>query len=277
MESREQTVAKLQAMSKRMRRNMLEMALGAGYLGAHIGPGLSIVEIVAVLYGAVMRLDPKNPRWIERDRFLLSKGHGALALYTGLAEAGFISQDDLKTYEAPESFLTGQPAMFEDKGIEIASGSLGHGLSIGIGMSLAARKGHHSYTTYVVIGDGESNEGSIWEAAMAAAHYKLPNLTVIVDVNGIQSDGRCEAVLDMGRHEDKWRSFGWEALVVDGNDVGALFDAFNAPRQYPDKPRTMIAHTVKGKGVSFMENNNEWHHNRLSKPQHENAMKELAD
>lgn len=276
MEDRDETIARLAAMSKRMRRNMLDMAFGAGAMGAHIGPALSIVEIVAVLYGAVMRYDAKNPRWAERDRFLLSKGHGALALYTGLAEAGFITEDLLKTYEAPESYLTGQPAMTEELGIEIASGSLGHGLSIGIGMALAAQKAHLDYTTFVLIGDGESNEGSIWEAAMAAAHYKLPNLTVIVDANGIQSDGRCEAVLDMGSHEDKWRSFGWETITAPGNDVGALLDALTAPRAHPDRPRAVIAVTTKGKGVSFMENNNEWHHNRLTKAQHETAMKELA-
>ncbi len=277
MDPREQTVAKLQAMTKRMRRNMLDMALGAGSMGSHVGPGLSIVEIVAVLYGAVMRLDPKNPFWPERDRFILSKGHGALAFYTALAEAGIISREELKTYEEPESYLTGQPGMCMEKGIEVGSGSLGHGLSIGIGMALAGAKLHIPYQTYVVVGDGECNEGSIWEAAMAAAHFKLSSLTVIVDANGIQSDGRCEAILDMGPHEKKWESFGWEAAVVDGHDVGALFDAFTNPRAYPNKPRAIVAKTVKGKGVSFMENNNDWHHNRLTKAQHETAMAELAD
>jgi transketolase len=277
MELRELTVARLQAMAKRMRRNMLDMAYGAGSMGSHVGPGLSIVEIVAVLYGAVMRVDPNNPLWPERDRFILSKGHGALAFYTALAEAGLISRDELKTYEEPESYLTGQPGMCVEKGIEVGSGSLGHGLSIGIGMAIAGTKAQMPYQTFVVVGDGECNEGSIWEAAMAAAHFKLSNLTAIVDANGIQSDGRCETILDMGPHEKKWESFGWEAIVVDGHDVEALLDAFTAPRQYVNKPRVLIAKTVKGKGVSFMENNNDWHHNRLTQKQHESAMTELAD
>lgn len=271
------TVASLTTMARRMRRNMLDMALAAGVQGAHVGPAMSMNDILAVLYGKVMRIDPRNPLWEDRDRFLLSKGHGALALYVALAEAGIIPMDELKTYEAPESDLTGQPGLCVEKGIEIGSGSLGHGLAIGIGMALAGKKVHKDYQTYVLMGDGECNEGSVWEGAMSAAHLKLDNLTAIIDANGIQSDGVCEAILDMGPHEDKWRAFGWEAVVVDGHDITALLEVFAAPRQFPNRPRAIIAKTVKGKGVSFMENNNDWHHNRLTKALHETGMAGLAE
>jgi transketolase len=277
MEGGEETVARLRAMAGRMRRNALGMTLAAGPLGAHVAPGLSIIEICAVLYGSVMKLDPRNPSWPDRDRFLLSKGHGALALYTALAEVGFFPVEDLKTFEVPESFLTGQPAMCLEKGIEISSGSLGLGLSVGIGIALAGRKARRDYATYVLMGDGECNEGTVWEAAMAAAHFKLDRLVAVVDANGLQSDGPCTSILDMGSHEAKWRSFGWEAVAVDGHDVGALLDVFTAPRRDPGQPLVVIASTVKGKGVSFMENNNEWHHNRLTQAQYEAALKEVAD
>jgi transketolase len=277
MGDRERIVAELKARARRMRRSALGMALGAGPLGAHIAPALSIMEICAVLYGAVMKLDPRNPTWPDRDRFLLSKGHGSLALYTALAEAGFFSKDDLATFEVPESFLTGQPAMHLDKGIEIASGSLGLSLSIGVGVALAGKKAGRTYRTYVLMGDGECNEGTVWEAAMSAPHFKLPNLVAIVDANGMQSDGPCRAVLDMGSHEDKWRSFGWDTVRTDGHDVAALYEAFTAPRGGAERPLAVIATTVKGKGVSFMEGNNEWHHNRLTQQQYDAALLELAD
>lgn len=277
VDPRDEITAGLRAMALRMRRNALSMTLAAGSLGAHVAPGLSVIEICAVLYGAVMRIDPKNPSWPDRDRFLLSKGHGSLGFYTALAEAGFFAIEDLKTFEFPEGFLPGQPAMFLEKGIEISSGSLGHGLSVGIGIALAGRKTERHYTTYVLMGDGECNEGSVWEAAMAAAHFKLNKLVAVVDANGMQSDGPCNTIMDMGSHEEKWRSFGWEALTVDGHDVAALYDAFTTSRREPSKPMAVIASTVKGKGVSFMENNNEWHHNRLTQAQYDAAMKELSN
>jgi transketolase len=260
-----------------MRRNTLSMTLAAGPLGAHVGPALSIIDICATLYGGVMKLDPKNPAWPDRDRFLLSKGHGSVALYTALAEAGTIPIEELKSFEVPESSLTGQPAMCLEKGIEISSGSLGLGLSVGIGIALAGRKAKRGYSTYVVMGDGECNEGTVWEAAMAGAHFKLDRLVAVVDVNGMQSDGPCASILDMGDHEAKWRSFGWEAVSVNGHDVGALLDTFTAPRREPGRPLAVIASTVKGKGVSFMENCNDWHHNRLTQVQYDAALKELAD
>jgi transketolase len=267
----------LRAMAARMRRTALAMTLRAGPLGAHVGPSLSIIDICAVLFGRVMRLDPLNPFWNERDRFLLSKGHGALGLYTALGEAGYLSADDLRAFETPEALLTGQPAMCVEKGIEISSGSLGLGLSVGIGVALAGRKSQRQYNTYVLMGDGECNEGTVWEAAMAASHFKLNRLTAIIDANGLQSDGSCRTIMDMGSHEAKWQSFGWETRSVDGHDVAALLDAFTSPRREPDAPLAVIARTVKGKGVSFMENNIEWHHNRLSQTQYDSALQELTD
>lgn len=264
-------------MADRMRRNALAMALGAGPLGAHLGSGLSVIEICAVLYGEVMKLDPRAPCWKDRDRFLLSKGHGCLGYYTALAEAGFLTVEELGTFERPEGFLSGHPSMHMEKGIELSSGSLGLGLSVGIGITLAGRRSGRTYTTYVLMGDGECNEGSVWEAAMAASHFKLDKLVAVIDANGMQSDGPCEAIMNMGEVEAKWRSFGWETVAVDGHDVGALYDAFTSPRRESNKPFIVIASTVKGKGVSFMENNNEWHHNRLTQAQYDAAMQELSD
>jgi transketolase len=269
------SITDVRAMAARMRRNILAMTFGTGPNGAHVAPALSIVEICAVLYGAVMQLDSRNPLWPDRDRFLLSKGHGALALYAALAEAGFLTPDELRTFEAPESLLSGQPTMCVEKGIEISSGSLGLGLSVGIGIALAGRKAGRRYRTFVLMGDGECNEGTVWEAAMAAAHFELGSLIVIIDANGLQSDGACDGIMNMGSHETKWSSFGWEARNVDGHDLGALVDSFVAPRDDHDRPLVIVASTVKGKGVSFMENNNLWHNNRLTQAQYDQALQEL--
>jgi transketolase len=272
----EQAVMELRAWACRMRKNVLAMGLRAGKLRAHLAPALSIVDICAVLYGKVMNVDAGNPFWLERDRFLLSKGHGSLALYTALAEAGFLTAKDLELFELPEGILPAHPAMRIGNGIEISSGSLGLGLSVGIGISLAGRKAGRSYRTFVLMGDGESNEGTVWEAAMAASHFKLDSLTAIIDSNGLQSDGSCSTIMDMNSHEAKWRSFGWETRCVDGHDVAALYEAFTAPRTEPGRPLAIIASTVKGKGVSFMESNNEWHHNWLTQDKYDAALQELT-
>ncbi len=211
-----------------------------------------------------------------RDRFLLSKGHGSLGLYAALAEVGFLSRQELELFELPEGILPVHPAMQIEKGIEISSGSLGLGLSVGVGVALAGRMAQLPYRTYVLMGDGECNEGSVWEAAMAAAHFRLSNLTAIIDSNDLQSDGPCRDVMNMQSHEEKWRSFGWETRLVDGHDIEALYEAFAAPRHAPDKPVAIIATTVKGKGVSFMENDNKWHHNVLAADQYDAAIEELA-
>ena len=262
MTSKNQIIQNIEKMANRMRKNALDLALSAGNNGAHLGSGLSIIEIMAVLYGGIMKIDPKNPRWGERDRFILSKGHGTLGYYTALAEAGLISFEELSTFEKNGGFLPGQPVMNMDKGIEFSSGSLGHGLSLGVGVALAGKKRGQSYKVYVLMGDGECNEGSVWEAAMAAKHYKLSNLVAIIDGNDMQSDGaRCDIMA--ADYETIWKGFGWDVATVDGHNVSSIYETFRAGTR-TDIPRVIIARTVKGKGVSFMEYNNEWHHNRLT-------------
>lgn len=276
MERDRYNAAELLLLASRIRRRILDMALGVGSASSHIASGLSIADIMAVLYGAVLHVDPTNPTWPERDRFILSKGHGAMAWYAALAESGFLSDEDIGTFGGNNSKLTTHPVYLPEKGIEYASGTLGMGLGLGVGIALAARKKNLSFQTYVLIGDGESNEGSVWEGVMAAAQFGLGSLTAIVDVNRMQSDGKSEGIMNMGSHEDKWRAFGWETYSAEGNDTTDLLRTFAVPRKEPEKPRAVIAHTVKGRGVSFMEHNNEWHHNRLSKAQYDSAITELT-
>lgn len=271
----EQKINEMILMAGRMREKALTLALSAGNKGAHIGPTLSIIEIMATLYGGVLNLDPKNPTWSDRDRFLLSKGHGALGLYVALAEAGFITSEELDTFEENDGFLPGQPTMNVEKGIEISSGSLGLGLSIGIGMALIGKQLKKKYRVYVLMGDGECNEGSVWEAAMAASHFKLNNLIAIIDYNKMQSDGKSKMIMDMDDLGLKWKSFGWEVTEVDGHNIFDLYKAFSSDTFSLNKPYLVLANTTKGKGVSFMENNKDWHHNRLTAQQYGLAMSEL--
>ena len=261
-----------QIAAKRMRRDSLAMSLAAGATGAHLGGGLSMIEIMAVLYLGVMRYDKKNTLWEGRDRFILSKGHGALAYYTALNQAGFIEDEELATFKANETFLYGHPSMNLSRGIEFSSGSLGHGLSLGVGSALALRrKSNTDSRVFVVIGDGECNEGMVWEAAASAAHFNLSNLVAIVDKNGLQYDGDTRRILSMDSLLDKWASFGWKVVSIDGHNVEQLLDALT---QRPAMPLVVIANTIKGKGVSFMENNPSWHHSRLTKVQFDQAMAE---
>jgi len=271
--TKDPVIQNIEAMAKRMRRKALDLALSAGNNGAHLGSGLSIIEIVAVLYGGIMKFHPDNPRWKERDRFILSKGHGTLGYYTALAEAGLITFEELSTFEKNGGFLPGQPVMNPDKGIEFSSGSLGHGLSLGVGVALAGKKQNAEFRVYVLMGDGECNEGSVWEAAMAARHYQLSNLIAIIDANDMQSDGaRCNIMA--ADYEAMWRGCGWDVVVTDGHDVGSLYETLRTANR-SDTPRVIIARTTKGKGISFMEGNNEWHHNRLTQAQYDIATGEL--
>jgi len=257
---------------RRMRIYALQMSLAAGPVGAHLGGGLSMMEIISALYFGVLKYDVANPLWELRDRFILSKGHGALAYYAALSLAGFIDEKDLATFKSNDTYLTGHPHMDLHRGIEFSSGSLGQGLSLGVGSALALRsRGNTSSRIFVLVGDGELNEGSVWEAAMSAAHFKLSNLTLIVDKNGIQYDGITDDVLDMGDLAAKWESFGWTALTIDGHDLNALLDALETPHE---KPLAIVARTVKGKGVSFMEHDRAWHHCRLTQAKFEEAMAE---
>ena len=258
--------------AKSMRCDALSISLAAGSTGAHLGGGLSMIEIMAVLYRGVMHYDAQNPLLEERDRFILSKGHGVLAFYTALNQAGFISDTELLSFKSNNTFLYGHPSMNLQKGIEFSSGSLGLGLSLGVGSALALnRKSNVTSRIFVLMGDGECNEGSVWEAAASAAHFGLQNLVAIIDKNGLQYDGNTCGVMSMESMTDKWASFGWQVLEVDGHDVAVLYDALST---ISSKPLVVIAHTVKGKGVSFMENNPAWHHARLTQAQFEQAMAE---
>lgn len=225
----------------------------------HIASAFSIVELLIVLYHRILNTDPKNPDEIDRDRFILSKGHGCLALYTVLAGKNFFTEDVLDTFCQPESILGGHPEMQKVPGIEASTGSLGHGLSIAIGISLAAKYDHKKFRTFCLLGDGECNEGSIWEAVMSAAHYKLDNLVAIIDNNKFQSSGPTERVLSLGSLAKKWQAFGWKIREIDGHDIEQIMHTLQDVPFKKNCPSVVIAHTVKGKGVSFIENNNIWH------------------
>jgi transketolase len=268
-------VQKINNMAERMRRRILDVSYSCN-ASAHLGGGLSIVEITATLYGAVLRYDAKNTAWEDRDRFILSKGHGVLGFYSALLEAGIISEEIFASFQTNESDLVAHPVMNISLGIESSNGSLGQGLSMGVGLALAAKRKNMKHKVYVLLGNGECNEGSIWEAVMSAAHFKLDNLIAIVDNNCFQSDGKSETIMDCGDFSDKWRSFGWSVCSVDGHNVSELYDAF-IEGNMKDKPKAVIAHTIKGKGVSFMENNNEWHHNRLTKVLYDQALQERGE
>ena len=258
-----------------MRINIIRLAYSVGNKGAHIGSALSCTDIFAVLYGNVLNYNVLQPMWTQRDRFLLGKGHGALALYAALHEVGFISKTELYQYQENGGAFPGQPVMNSKYGIEVSCGSLGHMLSVGEGIALSAKSLGTDYNTYVLLGDGECNEGTIWESAMSSAHFKLDNLVAIVDVNGMQSDGISHAILDMGNLPEKWGAFGWDVLEVNGHDVIELDSAFHSI-EHNGKPTVILAHTIKGKGISFMENDNKWHHNHLSKEQYLLALSELG-
>ena len=276
MPDREKIILKIQDMAKRMRKKILDMALTAGASSSHFGGGLSIVDITATLYGAIMKLDPKNPKWENRDRFILSKGHGVLGYYTALSEIGYISEKDLKTFEKDGTYLFGHPVMNRSKGIEFSNGSLGMGLSLGIGVALAGKRKNIDYKVYVLMGDGECNEGSVWEAAMAGPHYKLDNLVAILDKNNLQQTGTNSEIMSVGDLVSKWKSFGWQVFEIDGHNVPEIYDTFLSVKDQ-NGPVAIVANTVKGKGFSFAENNNAWHHAPLSSSQYEAALEELKN
>ncbi len=267
-------LAEIQGMAKTMRHKILEISYTCN-LSAHLGGGLSMVEIMAVLYGRVLRYEPKKPRWENRDRFILSKGHGVLGYFSALLAACVIDEETYKTFQTNESDLIAHPVMNLDLGIESSNGSLGQGLSMGIGIALAAKKKQRDFNVYVYMGDGECNEGSVWEAVMSASQLGLDNLTAIVDYNKLQSDGDARQIIDFADLAGKFKSFGWDVQEINGHEIAQIVDAFEASRE-PGRPRVLVAHTIKGKGVSFMENNNEWHHNRLTKANYELALAELG-
>jgi transketolase len=259
-----------------MRRHALTMAYASGNHAVHFGAAMSIVDILAVLYAEVLRLDRQDPMWEDRDRFILSKGHGTVGYYAALAEFGYIPLEELKKFEQGSSCLMGHPVYTPEYGIEFTNGSLGMGLSLGIGTALSAKRKGKGYKTFVLIGDGESDEGAIWEGVMSAPHFQLDNLCVIVDRNRLQLGGDTEAIMAHGDLKEKFRVFGWNAFEVDGHNLRELYELFNQiPRNR--RPTAVIANTIKGKGFHFSENNNAWHHAVMTGSQYEEALKELED
>src|SRR3989339_124367 len=251
------SVKEIEAKAKQIRYSAIEMICEAA--SGHPGGSLSVSDILAVLYFHTMNYKPDRPEWIERDRFVLSKGHAAPALYSVLAHAGFYSTKILKNLRQVGSPLQGHPDMMALPGIEMSTGSLGQGLSAAVGIALAARIDSLKYRVYCVIGDGESQEGQIWEAAMSAGHHKLDNLCVIMDHNNLQIDGKVEEIKTISPIADKWKAFNFNVISADGHNIKALIDAFDKAEKQKGKPTIIIADTVKGKGVSFMENVNKIH------------------
>lgn len=269
----EEIIKKCEDAASNMRKNIIHLAHQAGNNGSHIGPSLSIVDIMAVLYLHVLNLKPEDNLWDERDRFILSKGHGALGCYVAMREAGVISKDDLFSFEVNGSKFPGQPSKCLIKGIEYSGGSLGMGLSYGAGIALAAKRANNKFRTYVLMGDGELNEGSVWESVMFSRHHELSNLTVIVDRNSMQSDGACGEIMSYDI-DAIWKGFGWDVKNCDGHNVTELTKVFENPST--EAPTVVIANTVKGKGISFMEHSRDWHHNRLTDELFTKAFTELT-
>lgn len=267
-------IAALEKKAREIRRHIIRMVGTAG--SGHPGGSLSAADIVTALYFAVMRLDPARPDWPDRDRFVLSKGHAAPVLYAALAERGYFPVDELGTLRKLGSRLQGHPDMKKLPGVEMSTGSLGQGLSAANGMALAAKLDGKDYRVYVLLGDGEIQEGQVWEAAMAAAHYKLDNVTVIVDFNGYQIDGPVTEVMNPEPIAAKWWAFGWRVLEIDGHDMRAILTALNEARATEGRPTVIVARTVKGKGVSFMEGQVDWHGKAPKEDQVRAALAELG-
>ena len=251
-------IEKIETAALEVRRKCLDIAFAMSPKATHFGGALSTVDILATLYFEVMNYDVNNPTWENRDRFFLSKGHSVMGYYVTLAKAGFITDKELLTYGQNETFLPGHPVINKAKGIESTNGSLGMGLSVGIGNAIAAKKKNLGSRSFVLMGDGECNEGSVWEAVMAAPHFKLDNLTAIVDRNRWQQTGAGADIMDVGDLREKCSSFGWHAVEINGHDIADIYMALNEDTS--GKPKAIIAKTIKGKGFSFSEENNAWHH-----------------
>jgi len=266
-------IKSLEERAKIIRRYVIKMLAKAG--SGHPGGSLSAVDLLVVLFYNKMRHNPQQPKWQDRDRFILSKGHGCPALYAILADMGYFSVDKLETLRQFGSILQGHPCMKTTPGIEISSGSLGQGLSVGLGIALAAKLDKKDYRTYVMLGDGEIEEGQIWEAAMAASHYKAENLCAILDQNELQIDGFIHDVMSSHPIPAKWRSFGWHVIEINGHNYKAIIYAYNEAEKIKGRPTIIVAKTVKGKGVSFMENQVDWHGKAPTKEEAEKALAEL--
>ena len=267
-------IENIKKFSKKLRKNILYMAKVGGSHAAHIGGALSIIDILSTLFSNFFHLEKNSD---NRDRFILSKGHACLALYAILYEKGLINKEHIETFEQSGSDLLGHPVKNRKIGIDFSTGSLGMGLSLATGVAISLKKKNIDRKVYVVIGDGECNEGSIWEAAMSGYKYELNNLVAIIDKNGLQQTGRTKEIMDMNSLEDKWKSFGWNVIVADGHNIRELLIALNKEKKLESKkPTAIVANTTKGKGISFIENDNTWHHNLLTKNQYKTAISELG-
>ena len=269
------SIAALKATCVEVRRDIVQMIHAGG--SGHPGGSLSVVEILTALYFRVMRIDPRNPTWDGRDRLIVSKGHASSALYAVLARRGFFPVETLSTFNAPGTLLQKHIDMDRVPGVEVSSGSLGQGLSVGVGMALADRLDQRDRRVFVVMSDGECQAGQTWEAAMAAAHFGLGKLMALVDHNRLQTDGEIAEIMGIAPLEDKWRAFGWGVRLVDGHDLGQFLDAIREAEAEAAKPQVIIADTVKGKGISFIENSVPWHSHPIDDEQLRLALQELDE
>ena len=269
----EKRVTELAIIANKIRKNALTAVYSAQ--SGHPGGSLSIADLLALLYFEVMNVDPKNPKMADRDRFVLSKGHTAPALYSALAERGFLPVEDIKTFRNAKSYLQGHPDMNKVPGVDMSTGSLGQGVSAAGGMALSAKLDNKDYRVYSILGDGELEEGQVWEQAMFAAHYKLDNLTIFVDFNGLQIDGDITEVMNPTPIDKKFEAFGWNVIVADAHDFNDLLNAIEKAKATKGKPTAVIMKSVKGKNVSFMENNAGWHGSAPNEEQYNQAITEL--
>ncbi len=269
----QETLNRLKKTAAQIRLDIIEEVHAAS--SGHPGGSLSIADIITYLYFQEMKVDPKNPNDPDRDRLVLSKGHTAPALYAALAEKGYFPTEELKKLRQVDSFLQGHPDMKGTPGVDMSTGSLGLGFSCACGMALAAKIDGKDYRTYTIIGDGESEEGQIWEAAMFAAHYKLDNLCAVIDLNGLQIDGPVTEVMNPTPHDKKLEAFGFHVITIDGHDFDQIAAAFDEAKTVKGKPCAIIAHTIKGKGVSFMENQVGWHGSAPNDEQYATAISEI--
>ena len=268
-----ESIKKLESIAKNIRKGIIDEVYSAG--SGHPGGSLSIADILAVLYFKELNINPKNPKWEDRDRFVLSKGHCSPALYSALAHRGFFNTQDLKTFRNINSNLQGHPDMNKVNGVEMTTGSLGQGLSNANGMAIAGKLNNKNYRVYCLLGDGEIEEGQVWEAAMAANKYKLDNLCVIIDNNNLQIDGTIEEVMSSYPIDEKFKSFGFQIINIDGHNIKEIIDAFDVAKNVKGKPTCIMAKTIKGKGVSFMEDKAEWHGKAPTEEQYKKAIEEL--
>lgn len=270
----EDQIIELQRIANDLRCLVVRMIHCAG--SGHPGGALSAADVIAALYFSVLRIDPARPEWPDRDRFVLSKGHACPVLYAALARRGYFPEEELWTLRKLGSRLQGHPDVRKTPGIDATTGSLGHGISAACGLALAGKINRQGYRVYTMIGCGESQEGQVWEAAMFAAHYRLDNLAAIVDYNRLQLDGSLGTIMEIEPLAEKWRAFGWRVLEIDGHDLPKILEALKVVQQTTGKPTVIIARTVKGKGVSFMENQVKWHAGGITDGQLEQALNDLA-